>query len=41
MMHNVDISTLDKIVKKTISSIRDSRGQIYDVYEMARDELKR
>ena len=40
MMHNVDISTLDKIVKKTISSIRDSRGQIYDVYEMARDELE-
>ncbi|NMC31655.1 MAG: histidine kinase [Veillonellaceae bacterium] len=39
-MHNVDISTLDKIVKKTISSIRDSRGQIYDVYEMARDELE-
>lgn len=40
MMKNVDIGTLDKIVKKTISSIRDSRGQIYDVYEMARDELE-
>jgi two-component system sensor histidine kinase DegS len=40
MMTNVDIGTLDKIVKKTISSIRDSRGQIYDVYEMARDELE-
>ena len=40
MIKNVDIGTLDKIVKKTISSIRDSRGQIYDVYEMARDELE-
>ena len=40
MIKNVDIGTLDKIVKKTISSIRDSRGQIYDVYELARDELE-
>lgn len=41
MMQDVDIQTLDTIVKKTISSIRDSRGKIYDVYEMARDELEK
>lgn len=40
MIQNIDIKTLDKIIKKTISSIKDSRGQIYDVYEMARDELE-
>jgi two-component system sensor histidine kinase DegS len=40
MMQNIDIKTLDKIIKKTISSIRDSRGQIYEVYETARDELE-
>jgi two-component system sensor histidine kinase DegS len=40
MIQNIDIKTLDKIIKKTISSIKDSRGQIYEVYEMARDELE-
>lgn len=40
MIQNIDIKTLDKIIKKTIASIRDSRGQIYEVYEMARDELE-
>ncbi len=41
MIKELDVKTLDKIVKKTISSIRDSRGQIYDIYEMARDELEK
>ena len=41
MIQSIDIKTLDQIVKKTISSIRDSRGQIFDVYEMARDELEK
>ena len=41
MIKDLDIKTLDKIIKKTISSIRDSRGQIYDIYEMARDELEK
>ena len=40
MIQGIDVKTLDKIIKKTISSIRDSRGQIYEVYEMARDELE-
>lgn len=40
MIKNIDIKTLDKIIKKTISTIHDSRGQIYEVYEMARDELE-
>ena len=40
MIQDVDIKTLDKIVKNTISSIRDGRGQIYDVYEMAREEME-
>lgn len=40
MIQNIDVKTLDKIIKKTISSIKDSRGQIYEVYEMARDELE-
>ena len=40
MIQNIDVKTLDKIIKKTISSIYDSRGQIYEVYEMARDELE-
>ena len=40
MIQNIDIKTLDKIIKKTIVSIRDGRGQIYEVYEMARDELE-
>jgi len=39
MIQNIDVKMLDKIIKKTISSIRDSRGQTYEVYEMARDEL--
>jgi two-component system sensor histidine kinase DegS len=39
-MENVDIKTLDKIIKQTIAAVRDSRGQIFDVYEMARDELE-
>ncbi len=39
MSQNIDVKTLDKIIKKTISSILDGRGQIYEVYEMARDEL--
>lgn len=38
-MENVDIKTLDKIVKQTIAAVRDSRTQIFDVYEVARDEL--
>lgn len=40
MTQNIDARTLDKIVKQTIASVRDSRGQIYDIYEMARDELE-
>jgi len=40
MIKELDSKTLDKIVKKTLASIYDSRGQIYDVYEMARDELE-
>ncbi len=40
MIQDIDIKTLDKIVKNTISSIRDGRGQIYDVYEMAREEME-
>ena len=39
MIQDIDIKTLDSIIKKTISSITDSRGQIYEVYEMAREEL--
>jgi len=39
-MVNVDIKTLDKIVKQTLASIRGSRSQIYEVYEAARDELE-
>ena len=38
-MVNIDIKTLDKIVKQTLASIRGSRNQIYDVYEAAREEL--
>lgn len=41
MTKELDSKTLDKIIKKTISSIRDSRGQIYDIYEMAREELEK
>ena len=41
MIQSIDVKTLDQIVKKTVSSIRDSRGQIFDVYEMARDELEK
>lgn len=40
-MVNIDVKTLDKIVKQTLSSIRGSRNQIYDVYEAAREELDR
>lgn len=40
MIQELDIKTLDNIVKKTISNIRDGRGKIYDVYEMAREELE-
>lgn len=39
-MVNVDVKTLDKIVKQTLASIRGSRSQIYDIYEAARDELE-
>ncbi len=39
MIQDVNVKTLDKIIKKTIASIYDGRGQIYDVYEMAREEL--
>ena len=39
-MVNVDIKTLDKIVKQTLASICGSRNQIYDVYEAAREELE-
>jgi two-component system sensor histidine kinase DegS len=41
MIHDLDIKTLDAIIKKTISSINVSRGQIYDIYEMAREELEK
>lgn len=38
-MENIDVKTLDKIVTQTIASVKESRTQIFDVYEMARDEL--
>lgn len=41
MMKELDIKAIDGIVKKTVSSIRENRGEIYDVYEMARDELEK
>lgn len=40
-MVNIDVKTLDRIVKQTLINIRGSRNQIYEVYEAARDELDR
>lgn len=37
----VDIIKLDKIIKKTVEAIDNSRSEIYDIYENARKECKR
>jgi len=37
----IDIIKLDKIIKKTIEAINNSRSEIYDIYENARKECKR
>lgn len=39
-MQNLDTQTLDKIVKKTIESIENSKSQIFDIYEAAKNELE-
>ena len=41
MAANFDLSTLEKIIEKTLESIETSRSEIYDVIEMARSEQKR
>lgn len=39
-MQNLDTQTLDKIVKQTIESIENSKSQIFDIYEAAKNELE-
>lgn len=36
----VDIKMLDKIVKNTLSAIEESKSQIFDIYEAARNEME-
>jgi len=38
-MANIDIKMLDKIVKQTIAAVEKGKGQIYDIYEVACQEL--
>lgn len=39
--YRVDIARLDKIIKKTIEAINNSKNEIYDIAESARYECKR
>jgi len=39
--NKVDIANLDRIIKKTVEAINNSRGQIYEIAEIARKECKR
>jgi two-component system sensor histidine kinase DegS len=36
----LDIKILDKIVKATIAAVEQSKGQIFDIYEAARNEME-
>ena len=39
-MQNIEIKTLDKIVKNTIAAVELGKTQIYDIYEAARSEVE-
>jgi len=39
-MENLDMKTLDAIVKKTVAAIEMSKNQIYEIYEVARNEVE-
>ncbi len=38
-MTELDMKSLDKIVKDTIAAVENGKSQIYDIYEAARDEI--
>lgn len=40
-VNKIDIARLDKIIKKTIEAINNSKNEIYDIAESARRECKR
>jgi len=39
-MENFDMKTLDGIVKKTITAVEMGKNQIYEIYEVARNEVE-
>lgn len=39
-MENVEINTLDKIIKNTITAVEQGKAQIYEIYEAARGEME-
>jgi len=39
-MENLDIKTLDAIIKKTIAAVEMGKNQIYEIYEVARNEVE-
>lgn len=39
--HRIDVAKLDKIIKKTIETINNSKNEIYEIAESARRECKR
>jgi two-component system sensor histidine kinase DegS len=39
-MMNLDVKTLDKIVKNTLSAVEKGKAQIFEIYEAARNEME-
>lgn len=39
-MENIEMNTLDKIIKNTITAVEMGKTQIYDIYEAARGEME-